>query len=182
MLWSGWRGWRDALNRASWFLIGELPLSVVVLYFSLAIHGSLVSEVYRNAVGIITFGFAPLGLKLYTFLIDGFPLLGEPRTLISLFPFLLLVIPGLVVFAKAFRCQAAAVLAAQAAAIVYFLAYNDFWSVTAFSYGNIRYWVWLIPFWCLYAYLTVRVAWRNWGGSQLVCRWFSRSSHGSCRK
>ncbi|MGH2510981.1 MAG: hypothetical protein ACRDHZ_26765, partial [Ktedonobacteraceae bacterium] len=63
-------------------------------------------------------------------------------------------------------------LAAQAGATVYFLLFNDFWISNTFKYGGIRDWLWMIPFCCLYAYASFRLAWRRLGwiatGAMLV--------------
>ncbi len=162
-LWFGSRGWREALQRTAWFFTGALPLVVLNLYLSFAIHGSLISAAYLRGSEQIGLGVASLGLKLYTFLIDGFPLFGERRTLITVFPILLFILPGIILFIREFRWRAVAIVATQIGAIAYFLAYNDFWISNAFKYQGIRYWIWLVPFGCLYSYLSFRVAWRELG-------------------
>jgi len=162
-LWFGARDWRDAWQRAIWFISGAAPLAAVSLYFSFAIHGNVVSESYRQASALVGFSFASLGIKLYTFFIDGFPLFGESRTLITVFPFLLVVLPGVTFFIREFRWRALAILVTQAGAIVYFLGYNDFWIVHLFKFQGIRYWLWLVPFCSLYSYMTFRFAWRTLG-------------------
>lgn len=161
--------WLDAGNRremgkrATYFLMGALPLTTVFTYLSLAIHGNLVSAAYLQASALIGFSFAPIGLKVYTLFVDGFPLFAENRTLINVFPVLLLTLPGIALFIKKFSWTGAAVLGAQAGALLYFLAYNDFWIAQLFRYGAVRYWLWLIPFWCFFAYLSFRFAWRELG-------------------
>ena len=163
VLWFGARGRRELWQRATWLLTGALPLVAVESYFSLAIHGNLVSEAYRKATAIVGFGFASPGLKLYTLLIDGYPLFGEPRTLVKTFPVLLFTLPGVVVFIKKFKWSGLAVVATQAGALLYFMAYNDFWISNVFKNGGIRHWLWIIPFLFLYAYMSLRVAWWKLG-------------------
>jgi hypothetical protein len=162
-LWFGLRDWREAWQRATWFISGAAPLLAVTLYFSFAIHGHLVPDSYRHAVSLIGFSVASLGVKLYTLLIDGFPLFGEPKTLITVFPVLLFILPGVVVFIREFKWRAAVVVATQVGAITYFLLYNDFWISNAFKFHGIRYWLWLVPFWCFFAYVSIRFAWRRLG-------------------
>jgi len=162
-LWFGSRDWRDALRRAGWFAAGATPLGAISLFYSVAIHGNVVSELYRRSSELVGFGFASLGIKLYTFFIDGFPFFGESRTLVTVFPFLLVVLPGAVVFVQEFKWKAGVVIATQAGAFLYFLAYNDFWIANLFRYGAIRYWLWIVPFCCLYSYMTIRFAWRKLG-------------------
>jgi hypothetical protein len=138
------------------------------LYFSFAIHGRLISAAYLRTSTYIGLGLASLGLKLYTFFVDGFSLFGEPRTLVTVFPILLFVVPGITLFIREFKWKAVLVVATQAGAIVYFLAYNDFWIANAFRYQGIRYWLWLVPFFCLYAYMSFRFAWRKLGWTLTV--------------
>lgn len=156
-------GRREIWNRVRWFLLGALPLTTVFVYLSLVIHGNLVSAAYAHATALVGFSLTPVGLKLYTLFVDGFPLFGENRTLVNAFPVLLLIVPGMALFVKRFRWTGISVLATQAGAMLYFLAYNDFWIVHLFHFGAIRYWLWLIPFWSLFAYLSVRLAWREFG-------------------
>src|ERR1039458_3506016 len=163
VLWLGGRGWQEAWRRARWFLAGTLPLVGLASYFSIAIHGHLVSEGYRRATGYIGFGFASLGVKLYTFFVDAFPIFGEKRTLVVVFPVVLFILPGVVTFVKELKWRGIAVVAAQLGAVAYFLAYNDYWVSNAFKFHGIRVWLWLIPFVGLYAYLTFRLAWRSLG-------------------
>lgn len=162
-LWFGWLGWRDALQRLIWFIAGAAPLLAITLYFSFAIHGHLVSDAYSQASFLVGFSFASFGVKLYTFLIDGFPLFGESRTLVKVYPIILFALPGVILFITRFKWRAAVVVATQVGAIVYFLAYNDFWISQAFKYDSMRYWLWLIPFCALYAYLSIRFAWQELG-------------------
>jgi hypothetical protein len=162
-LWLGCHSWREALQRARWFAAGAAPLAGIMLYYSFTIHGQLVSKAYAEATAHIGFGFASWNLKLYTFCVDGFSLFGESRTLITVFPLLFLTLPGLAVFIKTLRWRGLAVALTQVGAVIYFLAFNDYWVVQAFQYHGIRYWLWLIPFIGLYAYLTLTVAWRSLG-------------------
>ena len=162
-LWLGCRDLREAWQRATWFLVGALPLVVLDLYFSFAIHGKLISAAYLGGSAYIGLGLSSLGVKLYTFLIDGFPIFGEPRTLVTMFPILLLILPGIVLFIREFKWKAVLIVGTQAGAVLYFLAYNDFWISNAFKYQGIRYWLWLIPFLCLYSYLSLRFAWQRLG-------------------
>jgi hypothetical protein len=162
-LWLDCRGLLDARRRATWFLAGAVPPVATVLYFSFAIHGGLISRLYRVGVVGSGFGPGPLGVKLYTFLIDGFHLFSEPRTLVTAFPFLLFVLPGIVVFIKEFKKEGALIVTTQAGAVAYFLLYRDYWISEAFKFGAIRYWLWLFPFAALYAYISLRLAWRKLG-------------------
>lgn len=163
-LWLGCHTWREAFQRARWFAAGGAPIVGVVLYYSFAIHGQLVSKAYANAnAAYIGFGFASWGIKLYSFCIDGFTLFGETRTLITVFPLLFFVLPGVAVFINTLKWRGLAVVLTQLGAIVYFLAFNDYWISNAFKYQGIRYWLWLIPFIGLYAYLTFTRAWRSLG-------------------
>ena len=163
-LWFGCRSWREAFQRARWFAAGAAPLAALVLYYSVAIHGQLVSKAYANANAIyIGAGFGSWGLKLYTFCVDGFTLFGESQTLITVFPLLFFVLPGVAVFVKTLRWRGLAVVLTQLGAVVYFLAFNDYWISNAFKFQGIRYWLWLIPFIGLYAYLTFTRAWRSLG-------------------
>jgi hypothetical protein len=163
VLWLGCRGWREVWQRATWFLAGALPLVGLASYFSIAIHGHLVSEGYRKATVYIGFSFESLGVKLYTFFVDAFPIFGEKRNLVVVFPVVLFILPGVVTFVKELKWRGIAVVAAQLGAVAYFLAYNDYWVSNAFKFHGVRVWLWLIPFVGLYAYLTFRLAWRSLG-------------------
>jgi hypothetical protein len=68
-----------------------------------------------------------------------------------------------VVFVKTLRWPALAVVSSQLGTVIYFLAFNDYWITNVFKFGNIRYWLWLLPFLWLYTYLTVTRAWRSLG-------------------
>ena len=162
-LWLGCHSWREGFQRACWFAAGAAPIVATVLYYSFAIHGQLVSRAYAAAVSYVGFSFASWGVKLYTFCVDGFTIFGEARTLITVFPLLFFVLPGLAVFTKTLGWRGLTVVLTQLGAVVYFLAFNDCWISNLFNYQGIRYWLWLIPFIGLYAYLTFTRAWRSLG-------------------
>jgi hypothetical protein len=135
-----------------------------MLYYSFAIHGQVVSRAYSDAnAAYVGFGVTSWGLKLYSFCVEGFSLFGEPQTLITVFPLLFFVLPGAAVFIKTLRWRGLAVVLTQLGAVIYFLAFNDYWISNAFKFLGIRYWLWLIPFIGLYTYLTFTQAWRSLG-------------------
>jgi len=162
-LWLGCNHWREALQRARWFAIGAVPITAVMLYYSFTIHGALLSRTYTREVGRAGFGFASWGLKLYTFFIDSFVIFGDAKTLITVFPLLFFVLPGIAVFIRKLQWRGLAIVLSQLLCILYFLAFNNHWVYTAFKYLGIHYWQWLIPFVGLYAFLTFTQAWRSLG-------------------
>jgi hypothetical protein len=67
-LWLGCHSWREAVERGGWFALGAAPVTAVFSYYSIVVHGQLVSKSYLLAnADIVGSGFASWGIKLYTF-------------------------------------------------------------------------------------------------------------------
>ncbi|HLH02215.1 MAG TPA: hypothetical protein VKX25_05565 [Bryobacteraceae bacterium] len=161
--WFGCRTWGEARERLVPVVFGALPFTLLDVLLSFAIYGSLISEAYRTATVFMGYGLKGLPIRLYTFLIDSHLLFPEKNTLVTVYPFLLLIVPGIIVFVKRYRWQAGVILLAQFGCLLYFFSYNDFWISHIFVFGAMRYILWVVPFCFLYAYLSIRLAWRVLG-------------------
>ena len=117
---------------------------------------------YEENTANIGFGSYSLAKKSFALIIDarpGFQL--EGTSLISHFPWLVLVPAGLVLLVRKFRWDGLGVIISIAVSYLIYFVYNDFWPTNIFYYHLIHYLVWTVPLLALFAYIAVRDGWKD---------------------
>jgi hypothetical protein len=120
---------------------------------------------YEENTANIGFGSYSLAKKAFALVIDarpGFQL--ENTSLISHFPWLVLVPAGLVLLLRKSGWNAVGVIITIAATYMIYFVYNDFWPTNIFYYHLIHYLVWTVPLLALFAYIAVRDGWKDVAG------------------
>jgi len=158
--------WRERLI-AALYLAGAVAFFLTVsLVTNLLIYHSLVSPYIVSSSGM--FSLSHYGFKIYQQLCDGTVLFGNgeipaglPRRidLLELFPWLLIVGPGIGFFLQQYRWKAVGLFLAIAATLGFYLSYTAVNNLPAFWYYMLwHYFWWIIPFFGLFAYLSIRRA------------------------
>ena len=108
-------------------------------------------------VGFFSYPFVP---KAYLTMFATDSVVDGAQSLAQHFPWMLLVLPGAVFFARAVGATAWALFGAIALMFVAYIGYNDLWPSMLFRFQNQRYFGWPLTLGLLFAYLTFRQAWR----------------------
>jgi hypothetical protein len=145
------------------FALAAAPIVVAVHIFNYLVYAAVFPRAYSVAVANVGFSFSFIPVKAFSMFINPQLLYGEPYSLIAAFPYLLLILPGAAVFVKRFGGAGVGIVVAQAVTLLYYLAFNDFLPSNVFRFQLIHYLLWVLPFFCLYAYLSFRFAWLDLG-------------------
>jgi hypothetical protein len=145
------------------FALAAGPIVVAVHLFNYLVYAAAFPRAYAAAVASVGFNLRFIPAKAFSMFVNPQVLYGEPYSLVAAFPYLLLVLPGAAVFIKRFRAAGVTIVASQALTLLYYLAYNDFGPGNVFRFLAVHYIVWLLPFCLFYAYLTLRLAWKELG-------------------
>ena len=117
---------------------------------------------YLEIVRDIGFGTSALGLDSYALLLEARSLFSiDTPVLLARYPWLLLSLPGLLYWARRHGSRGVGVVVSLALTFLFYLSYNDFDASTAFRFSTIHYLLWMLPIFALFAYLTLRRAWRR---------------------
>ena len=133
----------------------------IVILINFKVFGSYLSQ-YDKRSFEIGCGSYNLLLKSYLLMFDGNVIFREQDPMIiSRFPWLFLVPPGLWVICKKVGWRSIGLLGAMGVSIFFYFSFNDLFPINIFRFQLIHYLYWMIPLLFLAAYLGVRSAWKE---------------------
>lgn len=153
------RAWSDLFRFSAWYAGAFVVSFGLVAWVNLRISGTILPSYVHHvdAIGFFDFPFVP---KAYwtIFATDG--VVEGSQSLSAHFPWLLLALPGAVVFIRTTGAPAWALVGTIAALLVAYINFDDLWPSMLFRFGNQRYFIWPVSLGLGFAYLTFRQAWR----------------------
>ena len=153
--------------------IGSISLAILLLF-----HGSVLlvkhavfgawRTPYEGVVAEIGFASFPILPKVFLLFVDSTPVFSEVNSaLLPRFPWLLLIVPGAICFARRLGPWTLGFLGSIIVTYGIYCAFNDFWPGNIFRFHLIHYFVWTLPLLALLSYLAVKEAWTfrsgRWG-------------------
>lgn len=154
------KDWKKRLYYSGLFILTfslMLMLSAVINY---RIYGAFIKTPYNVLSAAIGFSIPNVILKAFSIGINAETIYGiKDRMLLDRFPWLLLVIPGIIYAYKKNGIRILGLLGSILLTYVFYLAYNDFDAQVLYNTKAIRYFTWTFPFLWLFAYLTIRKSW-----------------------
>ncbi|MBF0606063.1 MAG: hypothetical protein SFH39_05695 [Candidatus Magnetobacterium sp. LHC-1] len=148
-------------------ILSFLPLLVGVLVFNKLFYGSYVLTPYLTAVSGGGFSFSNVFYKAYMIFVESYSFSGlSYGSLLGYFPWYVIILPGLIYALKRYSWKILVLVASLLLPLLFYIPYNDCDYSTIFKYLVIHYINWTFPLWALFAWLTVRYAWREmpWTG------------------
>jgi hypothetical protein len=143
-----------------------VPCSLVlatILFTKWRIFHSLLSPYDITHAGI-GFSLHDLPFKFYLVFIDGSPIYGyKELMLLRQMPWLLLIIPGIVLLARFTNAKSWFLMGAIAMCLIFYISFNAQAPSNTFNYHGYRYFMWIFPYLGLCAYLTLTRAWARLG-------------------
>lgn len=133
------------------FIVSYIAISLVNYQIFNSINPSYV-KVIKN-IGF--FNYNPL-LKLFSFVYNSKVFLKNGTTILSLFPYLIFITPGIILLLKKKGVAAIGFPIAAALTIIGYFNFNDLWPTNLYRFWNYRYIIWLIPLGGLLSYITIR--------------------------
>lgn len=129
--------------------------AIITLISKLIVYGTWYSR-YDLVVRDVGFSFHNILYKLYLVFADGMPIhLYGDLMLIPLMPWILLIIPGLLLLVRYTTKKVYFLMAAILLCVVIYVSFNGMAPTNVYSHHGYRYFAWFFPWLGLFAYLTV---------------------------
>ncbi|MBF0338366.1 MAG: hypothetical protein HQL05_11090 [Nitrospirae bacterium] len=142
-------------------VLSFLPLLGGVLAFNKLFYGSYVLTPYLTAVSAGGFSLNNVLYKAYMIFVESYSFSGlSYGSLLGYFPWLVILLPGLIYALKRYGLRILILIVSLLASFLFYIPYNDCDYSSIFKYLVIHYITWTFPLLALFAYLTVRDAWR----------------------
>ncbi|MBF0338530.1 MAG: hypothetical protein HQL05_11940 [Nitrospirae bacterium] len=148
-------------------ILSFLPLLAGVLVFNKLFYGSYVLTPYLTAVSGGGFSFSNVLYKVYMIFIESHSFSGlSYGSLLGYFPWYVIILPGLLCAISRYGWKILVLVTSLLLPLLFYIPYNDCDYSTIFKYLVIHYINWTFPLWALFAWLTLRYAWREmpWSG------------------
>lgn len=172
LVWAVWRlpDWRQRVVTG---LAGMLAIACVVAAVAAvnqAVFGTRDTPYERMTWQAIGFGAYPVLHKVYGLFVDGRTFFGEAGTaLLFRYPWLLLAIPGAVLWVRRQGGAAVAGLATLVLNWALYVNYNDFLPSAVYRFSLIHYLTWAFPVLFALAVLAISQGWRERSGRIAGC-------------
>jgi hypothetical protein len=154
------KDWKKRLYYSGLFILTFSLMVLLSAVINYRIYGAFIKTPYNVLSTAIGFSIPNVILKAFSIGINADTIYGiKDRMLLDRFPWLLLVIPGIIYAYKKNGIRILGLLGSILLTYVLYLAYNDFDAQVLYNTKAIRYFTWTFPFLWLFAYLTIRKSW-----------------------
>jgi hypothetical protein len=152
-------------------VIFAVPLTVfagIALASKLIIFGHWLSP-YDVLNARIGFNFSDLPYKFYLVMLDASPIHQYTDTMLGpQMPWLLLVVPGVIVLSRATRNKAYFLVLSISACYIFYISFNGMAPTNVFTYHGYHYLAWTFPWLGFFAYISVTRAAQKLGARKMI--------------
>lgn len=160
--------WEDLRRGEIRKCVTKIVFSAVLVSLSVgmitAVNHTIFGEAttpYMQRVSTVGCSLKGVARKAYSIFVSASPMWHHAGPmLLQRFPYLLLVVPGIVYLLTRYSMKHLGWIGAIGASIGFYLAFNDFEAHNVFKYLLIHYWAWWIPLATLLAYLGLVKSWK----------------------